>query len=190
MLHAEERAAAAGFPATYAPLSTSTLLETYAAAPDRLIRALDGLSEEELRSQPIPGKWSIQEIVIHVADSETVGAIRIRKVLAESFAALPGYDESVWAVRLGYRERDANFRRASLHAFRNLRETASAIFRAASPSDWMREGRHPEWGAVTLRQLLELYADHGERHVAQIVERRRLLGHSASPDPLLPLRLY
>ncbi|MEO8191114.1 MAG: DinB family protein [Acidobacteriota bacterium] len=189
MRHAEEQAIAE-FPRIYAPLSTASLLETYAAAPDRLVRALDGFSHAELRAHPISGKWSIQEIAIHVSDSETIGAIRIRKVLMEHQPVLPGYDESVWAAGLRYDRRDASFRRASLHTFRNLRETTAAILGEVSPPDWAREGRHPEWGTVTLRQLLELYADHGERHIEQIVERRKILGRSDGPASLLPVRLY
>ena len=189
MRHAEERTVS-GFPLDYAPLSTASLLATYAAAPDRLVRALDGVSDAELRSHPIPGKWSIQEIAIHVSDSETVGAVRFRKVLVEDLPVLPGYDESAWAAGLRYGQRDASFRRASLHTFRNLRETTAAILGEVPTADWAREGRHPEWGAVTLRQLLELYADHGERHIEQIVERRRVLGHSPGPVSLLPVRLY
>ncbi|MDQ2870959.1 MAG: DinB family protein [Acidobacteriota bacterium] len=189
MRHAEETTDS-GFPSAYASLPTASLLETYAAAPDRLVRALDGLTDAELRSHPVAGKWSIQEIAIHVSDSEIVGAVRFRKVLMERDPVLPGYDESVWATGLDYGKRDASFRRASLHAFRNLRETAAAILGEATGADWVREGRHPEWGPVTLRQLLELYADHGERHIEQIVERRRLLGHSPGPASLLPVRLY
>ncbi len=187
MRHAEEQVIAE-FPRIYAALSTVSLLETYAAAPDRLVRALDGLSDAELRAHPVPEKWSIQEIAIHVSDSETIGAIRVRKVLMEHQPVLPGYDESIWAAGLRYDRRDASFRRASLHTFRNLRETTAAILREVAPPDWAREGRHPEWGA--LRQLLELYADHGERHIEQIVERRKILGHSPGPASLLPVRLY
>ncbi|MEO8432637.1 MAG: DinB family protein [Acidobacteriota bacterium] len=187
---APDAVARSGFPNIYASLAAGTLLEAYGAAADRVTRALDGLTESELRAHPIPAKWSIHEIVLHLADSETVGAVRFRKVVSESFPDLPAYDEKAWAVSFGYGDRDASFRRAALHTFRNLRETALALFQTASPSDWKRQGRHSEWGPVTLRELLELYADHGERHLEQIVARRRLLGRPGEPAPLLPVRLY
>jgi uncharacterized damage-inducible protein DinB len=181
---------AASFPDTYAPLSTERLRDAFDAAPGRIEAALDGLSEEELRARPIPGKWSIHQIVLHLTDSECLGAVRIRQALGDDRARFPGYDEKVWASALRYEERSPAFRSLALGLFAAHREISSELFAAARPEDWKREGIHPEWGAVTLRQLLELYADHGERHLDQILERRRLIGRTLTVPSLLPTRLY
>jgi hypothetical protein len=66
------------FPDTYATLPTATLMDAFGSGPARLERAVDGLTEAQLRSRPIPDKWSILEIALHVADSELMGATRIR----------------------------------------------------------------------------------------------------------------
>lgn len=178
------------FPAALSAISNDRLIEAYRDAPARLARALDGVREEDLRTRAIPGKWAIQEIALHVADSELVGAVRVRKVLAEKRPELPGYNQELFATGLDYIGRDAAFRRAALHGFRNLRETTGAFFDSAAPGDWKREGIHPIFGALTLRQLLEMYADHGERHIGQILELRRRLGVASDMTVLLPALVY
>lgn len=184
----------ASFPDTYAELSTERLRDAFSAAPRRIEAGLDGLSEEELRARPIPGKWSIHEIAMHVTDSECLGAVRIRQALAGGRdgerAVFPGYDQDRWAAVHRYQGRSPAMRDTMLRLFRAHREASSELFAAASPEEWRREGLHPEWGPVTLRQLLELYADHGERHLDQILERRRLLGRALTVPSLLPTRLY
>lgn len=181
---------AAGFPPVYATQSTEHLLEVFSEGAARVTQAIDGLREEELTARPRPEKWSIQEIALHLTDSELVGAIRIRKVLSEDRPPLPSYDQDAFARSLAYRDLGSSFRRATLHTFRNLRETSAELFRRASLADWRREGIHPEWGAMTLRQLLELYADHSERHLGQILEARRLLDRALAMTLRLPARLY
>ena len=178
------------FPAELSATSTDRLLEVYKEAPARLARALDGVGEQDLRTRAIPGKWAIQEIALHLADSELVGAIRIRKVLAENRPDLPGYNQELFAAGLDYLRRDAVFRRTALHGFRNLRETTAFLFESAAPGGWKREGMHPVFGRLTLRQLLEMYADHGERHVGQILALRRRLGVPSDMTVLLPALAY
>jgi len=185
----------ASFPHTYAALSTEHLREAFSAAPRRIAAALDRLSEDELRARPIPGKWSIHEIAMHVTDSECVGAVRIRQALGNTDggggrARFPGYDQDCWAEALRYQDHSPAIRATALRLFRAHREASAELFASASPAEWRREGIHAEWGVLTLRQLLELYADHGERHLEQILERRRLLGRALTVPLLLPNRLY
>lgn len=178
------------FPDVYEALDTSHLMHVYAEGPARVRRALDGLSDEALRAHPIPEKWSVLEIAMHVVDSELMGAARMRLVLGDDEPMLPLYDQDRWSRDFRYQEADASRLEPALGLFTALRAATRPLLADASPGDWARTGTHPEYGAVTLRQLLELYADHSERHVEQIVERRGLLGSPIDLPSLLPERLY
>ena len=85
------------FPSTYARLDTSTLLEVFAAGPERLDRALHGLDDEHLAAQPRRGdRWSARQIVAHLADAEIMGAARVRQILSQSGRECAFYDQEVW----------------------------------------------------------------------------------------------
>ena len=178
------------FPATYADLSTSELLQAYAEGPARLRHVLAGLDDEHLHARPFPGKWSILEIAVHLADAEVMGAARVRQTIAEPGRTFAVYDQEAWTTRFAYQ----GFSRARLDAavdlFTQLRATTLPLFTQAHNGTWSQQGLHPELGPVTLRQLLELYADHSERHLAQILDRRTRLGVPLGLAPLLPVRLY
>src|SRR6185312_5900454 len=143
--------AAVAFPA-YDFYTTEQLLEAYRAGPERLRAASAGLTMEQMRARPRPGKWSILEILLHVADS----------ALLDDTMAL----------------------------FRLLRRVTGRIFTFAQGDDWAASAIHPDYGEITLRNLLELYADHSERHVEQILVCRRLLRSPLEMESLLPRRLY
>jgi len=179
------------FPATYAGLSRELLVGVFRAAPGRLRRSISGLDADDLGFRNRPGKWSIQEIVCHLADSELVGAVRLRQALADAPAPrFPAYDQDRWALALGYGSRAPAEIGAAVGLFEMLRESAAALLDRVEPSGWERVGVHREWGTLSVRQLLELYADHGERHVGQILAIRVALGKPAAMELLLPERLY
>jgi hypothetical protein len=184
------RGEATTFPHTYAGLEAGLLLEAYRRGPERIRGALTGLSEEALRAHSIPGKWSALEIGLHVVDSELIGAARMRLVLGGDEPPLPFYDQDRWSREFGYQAGDRAALNQALDLFAALRATTLALLAQASPADWARTGRHAEYGAVTLRNLLELYADNSERHVAQILDRRERLGVPVDLAPLLAERLY
>ncbi len=177
------------FPDGLSDISTEALLGVFEAAPGRLRRALEGLSAADEAARPIGGKWSIREIVAHLADAETVGAARLRFTLAEPGVLLPVYDEAAWARALDYQ--DAATGLADTTAlFSALRAASARVLRRQPDEAWRRRARHPRWGDISLRELLELYADHGERHIEQIVERRARLSRPVAVEPLLAARLY
>ncbi|WP_046242576.1 DinB family protein [Hymenobacter terrenus] len=174
----------------YARHDHALLLQIYLEGPARLRQSLAGCSEADLKARPLPGKWSIQEIILHVVDAETLGATRIRQIFTQRHRPLAFYDPSVWADELHYQDADAATLENSLRLFELLRELTAPIFQRATPADWQKAGLHPERGEITLRQALELYADHSERHLGQILERRQLLGCPLDLPLLLPERLY
>lgn len=117
-----------------------------------------------------PGKWSIGEIVAHLADSELVGGFRLRMVMAHDRPVLTGYDQDLWADRLRYRDvavRDA------LEQFATLRRANVRIWERLSPADLARIGRHGERGGESLERMRRLYAGHDLLHLRQL-ERIRV----------------
>lgn len=161
---------------TYGELSHETLIEAYSSAPERVRRAIEDLSEEELHAHSSERKWSIAQIVAHLVDAEIVGAMRARQTFAEPGTSFAVWDQDAWADELDYASLDRSDLLRRLDLFRMLRETTGAIFWRASGEEWMRSAIHPERGELTLRQVLELYANHGERHLSQVLELRKYLG--------------
>jgi uncharacterized damage-inducible protein DinB len=184
-------AAVTPLPDTYRTLSVHQLLRAYETAPARLREALSGLTHEQLRARPTPDRWSVLEIAIHLADAEIMGAGRIRLAYAEPGASFVVYEQAQWAEALRYRDASPAELEQALTLFAALRATTTPIFRGAGDDDWEQlHGLHPERGLMTLRALLEMYADHGDRHIAQILDRRRALGVPAEVEIVLPERLY
>src|SRR3978361_2333068 len=87
-------------------LGTRDPLEVLAETPAALREAVAGLTPEQAATPALPGKWSVRQVVQHLADSELVGGFRFRMVLAHDAPELPGYDQDLWAQRLAYQDSD------------------------------------------------------------------------------------
>jgi len=178
------------FPTQYNYIPNQKLLDVFLAGPKRLELAMEGLPADDWSAHPRPGKWSIQEIVLHLADAEIMGGARFRTALAEPGGRFVVYDQDTWASELGYvhaSKRDVCDARL---LFAALRRSTGALLLALPPDAWHRSGTHPEWGTLTVRQLLMLFSDHSERHIEQILRLRSLLGNPTNLSPILELRLY
>ena len=140
-------------------------LAMQAAAPAKLASLIDGLSPEQLARRPAPDKWSIQELVAHLADDELVGAYRIRLILSAPGTLIQAFDQDVWARTGRYDKTDV---RSSLEMFRVLREANLALFRSLRPEEWAMAGMHAERGAESIRDIAMYYAGHDINHFKQI----------------------
>ena len=127
--------------------------------------AVAGLDDERLCRPERPGKWSLSEVVAHLADSDLVFGYRLRRVLAEDRPSLTGYDQDRWADRLRYRA--ANLPE-SLALFAALRAGNLRLLRAATPADLARVGLHSERGEESVALMITLYAAHDLVHRRQI----------------------
>lgn len=141
------------------------LIARYREGFDQVARALKDFPEDQLTARPIPGKWTAAEIVHHLADSEMQSAIRLRKLLAEPFPVIQGYDQDVWAAKLHYQARPV---RPSLDAFKAARESTAQLFEHMSEDDWRHLGWHSESGSYHSERWLEIYAVHAHGHAEQI----------------------
>jgi hypothetical protein len=130
--------------------------------------SLEGITERELDTHPAPGKWSPREIVHHLADSETISAIRLRRLIAEQSPAIQAYDQEEYARRLFYDRPIAS----SLDLFRLARETTAEILERLDEAQWRRAGTHSESGAYGVETWLQIYAVHAHNHAEQIRRAR------------------
>jgi hypothetical protein len=137
---------------------------------DALPRATAGLSLDELRRPERPGKWSIAEILQHLADSEIVGSWRFRLILAQDRPPLTGYDQDAWAERLHYEDADPA---EAIALFTMLRLANLRLLERASPADLGRAGVHAERGEESVTHLRRLYAGHDLLHLRQIERVRQ-----------------
>jgi hypothetical protein len=157
--------AAAYVPAVLALLGDRDPLPVLRDTPSALPRAIDGLSPGQLRAPERPGKWSIAQVLHHLADSEVVYAWRMRLILAHDRPPLTGYDQDLWAERLQYGQGDP---RDALALFAVLRQANLRLVERASPADLRRVGVHAERGEESLHHLVRLYAGHDLLHLRQI----------------------
>ena len=145
------------------------LLERYRRGAEVLAVVLTGVFGEEEDYRLAPGKWSVREIVAHLADAELVGAHRFRQVIAEDNPTLIVYDQDAWTRNLDYKRRKP---KQSLETFRRIRAENYELLKDLPESAFARTGMHSENGSMTLRQLLEGYAGHAESHAQQLQELR------------------
>jgi hypothetical protein len=145
------------------------LLERLRRGPEVLAMVLTGVYGEEEDFIPAPGKWSVRQIVAHIADAEMVGAHRMRQVIAEDNPTLVAFDQDKWTQNLDYAKRKP---KQSLETFRRVRAENYELLKDLPPAAFQRTGNHTERGPVTLLSLVEGYADHAESHARHLMELR------------------
>src|SRR5215210_224944 len=152
-------------------------LEVLAATPAALEKAVAGLTPDQDGTPERPGKWSLRQVVQHLADSELVGGFRFRMVLAHDGPELPGYDQDLWAQRLRYEESDMA---TALNEFETYRRSNLRLLRRATPEEKKRVMHHSERGDEPLEYMIRLYAGHDRKHLGQIARIRQAIGAPAA----------
>jgi hypothetical protein len=153
-------------------LGTADPLDVLGKTESVLQRLLAGFSDHQLAEPERAGKWSARQVMQHLADSELVWGYRLRMVLAHDRPPLTGYDQDLWADRLGYGEADAM---QALHEFGVLRASNLRLLRRAAPQDLKRAGVHAERGEESVEHMIRLYAGHDLLHVRQLERIRDVL---------------
>lgn len=140
-------------------------LKLQAAAPVKLAKLLKKVSPAKARKRPAPGKWSIAEIVAHLADTELAMGWRIRMAVSEPGSTLQPFDQDAWATSMHYDQRDP---RKSLEQYRSFRAANLALLKSLRPADWKKSGMHPERGRQSVQTIVQTIAGHDLNHLAQI----------------------
>ncbi len=136
-----------------------------AAAAAKLAKLLKHVTPAKARKRPAPGKWSIAEIMAHLADTEFAVGWRLRVVVGQPGGQLQSFEQDDWAAAMRYEKRDP---RKSLEHFRAVREANIALLKSLTPDDWKKSAMHPERGELTVRAIAEMTAGHDINHISQI----------------------
>lgn len=148
-------------------------LQVLERTPSELRRMVSGLSDAQTSEPEAAGKWSIKQVLQHLADSELVWGNRLRMVLAHDRPRLDGYDQDLWAERLRYSAVDAM---QAFEDFTALRDMNLRQLGRVPPEDLQRFGFHAERGEESVEHMLRLYAGHDLLHRRQLERIRKQIG--------------
>jgi hypothetical protein len=139
--------------------------EVLISTPSRLRQLVEGITENELTRKPAPGRWSVVEILAHLADCEVVAGWRLRSILATSGTTLQPFDQDRWAEVFKYDETPSG---ESLNLFEASRSGNLRLLRSVDPALLDNFGMHEERGRESVAHLIRLNAGHDLNHLRQI----------------------
>lgn len=151
------------------------MIRRYGEGAGRLRQAWERVPAGARKWRPGKDRWSAHEVVLHAADSETNGAMRLRYVLAEKDPVIQGYDEAEWARRFDYHELPVE---PALDAVAAVRSNTFALLTRLTDDDWKKTAKHSDSGPYAAESWLRVYAEHLEKHCGQI--ERNLAAWEAS----------
>lgn len=141
------------------------LLERFRRGAELVAVAITGAAGPELDFRPAPDKWTVRQIVAHLADAESANVVRLRQVISEDSPTLFPFDQDAWAERTNYHKRKPS---QSLDTMRQLRAENYELLKELPPETFARSGTHLHRGVMSLLDLLRLFAEHAEHHAVQI----------------------
>lgn len=141
-------------------------IEEYGRGYGLLEAALAKVPQEAWEFRPEPGEWSVHEIVVHMGDSESMAALRARKLIVEPGSTLMGYEEARWADALAYRDQNAD---DSLRIIELARRSTFGLLKSLPEAVFEHSVKHQEYPEpYTFDKWLDIYARHIPDHIAQI----------------------
>jgi hypothetical protein len=144
------------------------LIEEYGNGYELLTAALTEVPREIWEFKPASHEWSLHELIVHMADSESIGAIRLRKLIAEPGGTLMTYDDAAWANELSYQNQSIE---DALQIFKLLRQTTYRLLKALPDQAFTRTAVHPAYAEpYTMEQWLNIYTGHVRDHIDQLKE--------------------
>jgi hypothetical protein len=143
----------------------TALIDRYRTGTADVEAALAGITDEELDRAPAEAdSWTARQVAHHLADSEAMAYIRLRRLLAEDEPLIAGYDEPEWARRLHYDRPIAS----SIAVLGAVRAASLELLGRLDEPDWRRAGTHSDSGMYGVETWLRIYADHAHDHADQI----------------------
>ncbi len=153
--------------------TTDDLITLLAGVPDQLEAALSTLAPHEPATQPgaTTGEesWTTSEIFGHLCDAARYWGARMRLAVYEDRPQLELFDQDALVRLAAYRYIAPE---TLAQQFRLTSESNVALLRGLRPEQWERVGIHPERGAITVRQMVEIEARHESDHARMLTEGR------------------
>jgi len=143
--------------------------QVIAITPTQVRDILHKVGEQYANVPPAPGKWSLREIVCHLADCEIAFAFRLRQTLAEPHHVLQPFDQDLWA-----RHYSAYDSATALDAFTALRRMNVQLIDSLPPEAFLKPVTHPERGPMTFQTIVETMGGHDLNHLGQIEKIYRI----------------
>ena len=141
-------------------------MELYGKGYDILLETLKDIPREMWQFKPEPKEWSVHEVIIHLADSESNAALRARKLIVEQGGTLMGYDQDKWAMELDYHSQSYE---DALDVVRLVRKTTYELLKKQPDEVFEHLVTHPEYDEpYTFEQWLDIYSAHIPGHIEQI----------------------
>jgi hypothetical protein len=154
-------------------MDQAALLDAYLGGSDRLRSAVSGVGREQTILRPIPGKWSVLEVVCHLADTDANVAHRIKRILSEDRPVFDRVQPDLMQAALAYHERDVE---EELTLFDVGRRQVGRILAASPAEAWERTGVVRDRGDRSVAQMVDGAVQHLAHHLAFVAEKRRALG--------------
>jgi hypothetical protein len=147
------------------------VFEILASTPEKLRREIAGMSPRAMKPRPAPQKWSVQEILAHLADvEEHAMRARVTAMLEQDMPTLVPFDQEARVVEMCYDQKDP---RQSLASFTRQRRANLKWLRKIRPAQLKRQGLHEQVGEVSVEEFLNEWAFHDLGHLKQILEVKR-----------------
>lgn len=140
-------------------------IKVQAATNKKLVRLIRGVPTSKLRKRPAPEKWSVAEILAHLADVEIVIGWRMRSILGNPGTPVQAYDQNAWVISGHYEKRDP---RKSIELQGVVREANLALLKSLSADQWKQFGHHAERGQESIEHIVRMVAGHDINHIHQI----------------------
>lgn len=152
-------------------MSYKDVMGVLASTPEKIRREVAALSPRDIKTRPAEGKWSVQEILAHLADVEEVGMrARVAAMVEQDEPVLLRFDQEKRAVDFHYARQDY---RKSLASFIRQRRSNVKWLRTLKPAQLKRKGRHEVVGTITAGEMIYEWAFHDLGHIKQILEVKR-----------------
>lgn len=155
------------------------IIDEYENSPARLRSACAGLTESELKARPGPGKWSILEVVVHIADSDAISIDRMKRMIATDDPPLLYADETAYVEKLFTHDQTLE---DALLLLEIGRRQFARVLRKLPPEAFARTGQHNKSGTKTVGGFVKGYIDHIDEHLVFIRGKRENLGKPL-PEP-------